>query len=226
MSRFARVVAPGFPHHLTHRGNRGSDVFFTEEDRERYLQWLREYCEAFGAEIWAYCLMSNHVHLIVVPRHADSLARAVGKTHMRYARSVNRQQGWSGHLWANRFYSAPLDTEHLWHAVRYVEQNPVQAGLCDRAEDYAWSSARAHALGHVDHLLSADSPFPDPMLVGDWSHWLAESLEQEAVRTIQRSTSTGRPCGSQSFVEGLERLLGRNLTRSKPGPKVRSRSKN
>jgi REP-associated tyrosine transposase len=219
MPRFARAVAIGYPYHLTHRGNRGGDVFFTPADRDRYREWLGEYGADYGLEVWAYCLMSNHVHLVVAPGRADSLAGAIGRTHMRHARHINRAQGWSGHLWANRFYSTALDTDHLWHAVRYVERNPVRAGMCGRAEDYAWSSARAHALGEADPLLALGRPFPDPARVADWSRWLAGEPPPEAVEMLRRCTGTGRPCGSDAFVERLETELGRPLAPRKPGRK-------
>jgi len=159
MARLARVVIADYPYHVTHRGNRQADVFFDREDRDAYRKWLSEYGAKSGLDIWAYCLMANHVHLIAVPRRTDSLARGIGRAHFRYARWVNWRQGWSGHLWANRFHSTALDVMHLWAAVKYVELNPVRAGIVARAEDYEWSSARAHVLGEKDELLAEGRPF-------------------------------------------------------------------
>ena len=156
MPRFARVVVPGYPYHVTHRDNRRGDVFFADEDRDVYRRWLQEYATECDLRIWAYCMMSNHVHLLVVPGRKDSLATAIGRTHMRHARWVNRRQGWTGHLWANRFYSTVPDEPHLWAAVKYLERNPVRAGIVDHAHGYEWSSAPAHALGRKDSLLSSD----------------------------------------------------------------------
>ena len=121
MSRYARIVrivVPEYPYHVTHRGNRAGDVFFDQDDRETYKIWLKEYSEKYGLEIWGYCLMTNHVHLIVCPQEADSLANAIGRTHMRFSRYVNKKQGWNGHLWANRYYSTILDEPHLWTAIK------------------------------------------------------------------------------------------------------------
>ncbi|MBX7245841.1 MAG: transposase [Candidatus Sumerlaeaceae bacterium] len=217
MARISRAVAPGIPYHVTHRGNHRADVFFSLEDRDVYLRLLAEFAKKFGMDVWAYCLMTNHIHLIVVPRERDSLARAVGFAHMRYSRRVNQREGWTGHLWANRFYSTALDGEHLWEAVRYVERNPVRAGLAERAEDWPWSSAAAHALGEANPLLSPTRPFPGG--VEDWGRWLEMPGDVGAVERIRRQTCTGRPCGTESFVEQLEGLVGRILRPLKRGRK-------
>lgn len=118
MSRFARVVAPGCPHHITHRGNRRDDVFFSDEDRADYLEILLDYTRRYGVEVWGYCLMTTHIHLVAVPEREDSLGLAIGRAHMKYARHANRRQRWWGHLWANRFYSTPLDEGHCWTALK------------------------------------------------------------------------------------------------------------
>src|SRR5208337_2974495 len=141
MAQLARVVIPGVPHHLTQRGNRRQKVFFGQDDYEAYLELLREWCAERGVEVWAYCLMPNHVHLIVVPQSEEGLRRAIGEAHRRYTRRVNFREDWRGHLWQGRFASFPVDEEHLIAAARYVERNPVRARLARRAWDYRWSSA-------------------------------------------------------------------------------------
>ena len=125
----ARVVVPGEPHHITQRGNNRQDVFFTDEDRRFYLETLKERSERYGVKILGYCLMTNHVHLVAVPRAAESLSKGIGGTHLQYARYVNRLHGRSGHLWQGRFFSIPLDAAHAVFAVRYVERNPVRARM-------------------------------------------------------------------------------------------------
>ena len=219
MARLARVIVPGYPHHVTHRGNRRDDVFFSDEQRRQYLAFLKEYADQAQMEVWAYCLMSNHVHLIVTPRREDSLAKGVGLAHRRYAAWLNRQEGLSGHLWANRYYSTPLDETHHWSAVRYVERNPVRAGLAEKAENYVWSSAPAHVLGREDDLLAPGRPYPGP--VKDWGRWLREPEEVEEVERLRLATRTGRPCGSEGFVRMLENLLNRVLRPQKRGPEPR-----
>ena len=145
MPRLARVVVPGLPHHVTQRGNRRQQTFFCDEDYRSYLELMGQWCSAHQVEIWAYCLMPNHVHLIAVPQSADGLRRAVGEAHRRYTRSVNFREGWRGHLWQGRFASFVLDERYLLTAARYVELNPVRAGLISAPSRYPWSSAAAHA---------------------------------------------------------------------------------
>jgi putative transposase len=203
------------PYHITHRGNRRQSVFLERGDRLTYKKWLNEYSASCGLAIWAYCLMPNHVHLLVVPETAHSLALTIGRTHGRFAQRQNRRYRWSGHLWANRYYSAPLDEEHAWAAVRYIELNPVRAGLVERAESYEWSSARSHALGRIDDLLSPNGPFPGH--VRSWSEWLASAVNQEKLDLLRECTRTGRPAGSPSFVAQLENRLERVLRASRVG---------
>ena len=217
--RLARIVAPGFPHHITQRGNRHADVFFEPSDRQMYLSLLRRYSGKHGLSIWAYCLMTNHVHVVAVPQAADSLARTLRDAHQAYAVYQNRRQDQNGHLWQGRFFSCVLDDLHQWAAVRYVEQNPVRAGLVERCEDYEWSSAAAHCGLRADPLLARD--FPPPGLIDDWAGWLAVMKADEA-KALRRQTKTGRPCGPSTFVERLENLLGRALRPGKRGRRWKS----
>ncbi len=136
MARLPRVVAPGVPHHVTQRGNRGQQTFFEADDFRLYLELMAEWCAARGVEIWAYCLMPNHVHLIAVPETEDALRRAIGEAHRRYTQAVNRRQGWTGHLWQGRFASFAMDEPNLLTAARHVELNPVRARLTVGAGDY------------------------------------------------------------------------------------------
>ncbi len=209
MSRVARIVVPGVPLHVVHRGNRRGALFSSDDERRLYLQWLREYAERGGTRIWAYCLMANHVHLVAVAHRVDSLACTVGRTHWRYAQWLNARRRWTGHVWENRFYSCPLADERIGNALKYVECNPVRAGLVERAEDYAWSSARAHVMGTEDPLLAPERPFAEP--ITDWAAWLARGLPPTRCDEIRAGTTTGRPVGPESFVERLEREIGRDI---------------
>src|SRR5277367_1716111 len=150
MARLARVVAAGIPHHVTQRGNRGQSVFFEDGDYRAYMALLAEGCANAGVAVWGYCLMPNHIHLIMVPHDEAGLREALGETHRRYTRRVNFREGWRGHLWQGRFASVPMDEPHLLACARYVELNPVRARLAGRAEDWPWSSVHAHLAGRDD----------------------------------------------------------------------------
>jgi putative transposase len=146
-------VAPGIPHHVTQRGNRRQKTFFCVEDFEAYVELMAHWCSRYGVEIRAYCLMPNHVHLIAVPSTDDGLRRAIGEAHRRYTRRVNFRESRRGHLWQGRFASFVMDGTYLLTAARYVEPNPVRAGLATDPWDYRWRSARAHLSGQDDVLV-------------------------------------------------------------------------
>jgi putative transposase len=194
MPRSARAVRPGLPHHVTQRGNRRQVTFFCADDYRTYLRIMIGRCERHGLDIWAYCLMPNHVHLIAVPETEEALARAVGETHRIYATEINRRQGWQGHLWQARFSSTVMDEGYLLAAARYVERNPVRAELVAAPEKYPWSSARCHVEGTYDPLLS-EPPLLD--MVGDWRTFVGTDLgpqEPEALGAYLRGEQKrGRP---------------------------------
>lgn len=223
MPRLSRTVFAGVPHHITQRGNRREDTFFTDEDCKAYLSWLKEYSEEFHVEILAYCLMTNHIHLVAVPTTDEGLHRMLKPLHMRYAQRINRARGWKGHLWQGRFFSSPLDDAYLWAAVRYVERNPVRAGMKRRAELYPWSSAAAHCGNRIDGLLNPDSSWSKQFLAAeDWSAWLAEGDESEEIQILRRNVEKGLPCGSASFVQKLGKRAGRGLEYRPQGrPKIK-----
>ena len=216
MARLARVVVAGVAHHVTQRGNRRQQVFFSDDDYAAYRDLLAQGCQAAGVAVWAYCLMPNHVHMILVPADADGLRRALAETHRRYSRRINLREDWRGYLWQGRFASVAMDEGHLLSAARYVELNPVRAGLAGRAQDWQWSSARAHLAGR-DDAVAQTQPLLDR--VPDWGDFLAGGLSEAERLALRSGERTGRPLGSADFVEGLEETLGRRLARGKPGPK-------
>ncbi|MCH8998468.1 MAG: transposase [Proteobacteria bacterium] len=223
MARLARVVAPGLPHHVTQRGNRRQQTFFCEADYRAYLALMAQWCGRCGVEIWAYCLMPNHVHLIATPETADGLRRAIGEAHRRYTRRINRREDWTGYLWQGRFASFPLDEAHVLTAARYIELNPVRARLTKRARDYPWSSAAAHLAGRDDRVVKTA---PLLALVDDWAAVLAGGLEEPAAETLRRHERTGWPLGGEEFLATLETALNRTLRPGKPGPKGGKRKNN
>ena len=157
MPRKARVVMAGVPHHITQRGNNKMDLFYSDEDRLKYLAYIWYYCDKYDLDIWAYCLMSNHVHYIGVPQKEDAMAQVFRVAHMRYTQDHNEKTGHVGHLWQSRYFSCPLDDVHTIAAVRYVQNNPVRAGLVASPDDYMWSSCRAHLKGVEDSVLCGSS---------------------------------------------------------------------
>jgi putative transposase len=215
MPRVSRAIAVGYPHHITQRGNYRQTVFSVAEDYARYLAWLTRYAQQHQLEIWAYCLMPNHVHIVGVPTAEDSLANIFRTVHMQYSQYYNRKNNAVGHLWQGRFYSCPLDEPHVHAAVRYVEMNPVRAGIAASPEEYLWSSAKSHVTGIADPVLRGCCFLTET--IGDWKQYLAETPNQTAGTKLIKSTKTGRPCGEGDFVTRLEALLGRSFAIPPPG---------
>lgn len=215
MPRIARLVIPGIPHHVIQRGNRRQQVFFSDEDKLVYLKILKDQGKKKGLRFWAYCLMDNHVHLIAVPGFRDSLSRAISETHRRYTNLINIRENWKGYLWQGRFLSFPLGDAHLLAGARYIERNPVRAGLVQKPEDYFWSSARSHVRKIKDDVISDDDPFG---ALDDWAEFLQQD-EMNDADLFRRHTRTGRPLGNEAFIRRLEEVTGRILFARKPGRK-------
>jgi putative transposase len=223
LARLARLVVPGISYHVTQRGNRRQPTFFEDGDFQLYRDLLAEAAKRSGTQVWAYCLMPNHVHLIAVPADEDGLRRTFADAHRRYTGFINARHRWTGHLWQGRYGAVAMDEAHLVQAARYVALNPVRARLCDRAEEWQWSSARAHLAGRDDPLVTVA-----PLLerVGDFAAFLGSEEDQQATRALRIAETTGRPVGSSEWIEQLERVSGRSLARRKPGPKTREDKRN
>ena len=214
MARLARLVVPGLPHHITQRGNRRQRTFFHDEDYAAYVELMAEWCGKRGVVIWAYCLMPNHVHLIAVPQSEDGLRRGIGEAHRRYTRRINFREKWRGFLWQGRFASFVMDEPYLLAAARYVELNPVRAGLAVDAAEWPWSTARSHLTDRDDRLVRAA---PMLAMVADWRALLSGGLDDAELRDLRDHVRTGCPLGSATFLEHLERVAGRVLRPRKPG---------
>lgn len=219
MARMPRLVVPGYPHHVTQRGNRRQQTFFCEKDYRHYISLVAESTRQAETSIWAYCLMPNHVHLVMVPSTEDGLRAALGEAHRHYTRHINFRQGWRGHLWQERFHSFLMDENYLLATVRYVERNPVAAGLCQQPGEWPWSSARAHLEGKDDGLVNVE-----PMLnrITDWQAYLYGAAQSDETESIRRHSRTGRPLGSTEFINTLEQQTGKTLIPKRPGPKPAS----
>jgi putative transposase len=227
MARLARVVLPDVAHHVTQRGNRRLPVFFSDEDRALYCQLLRDGLAHADVACPAWCLMDNHVHLILVPRTEDGLRAALGEAHRRYTRHVNFREGWRGHLFQARFASYPMDDAHLLAAIRYVENNPVAAGLVPHAEDWRWSSAQSRVAGRrLDGDLLTDLSRTD-LAISNWRAMLHHGWEAgelaatgEAVAdAVEARLRTGRPLAAADWITRMETASGRPLAPRKRGPK-------
>lgn len=222
MARIGRVVIPGAWHHATQRGNAQQDVFFGDDDRDLYLALLRRYTARYAVRITGYCLMSNHVHIVAAPADSQGLAHALGRTHNDYARWLNLRRRTTGHVWQNRFYSCVLDERHSWEALRYVELNPVRAGLVVNPADWRWSSASAHLAGRDTHGLIDLSEWEENWEPASWRDALDIGLNDAALAArIREATRTGRPAADTAALQEMERVTGRRLRPAKRGPKRR-----
>jgi putative transposase len=219
MARLARVVVPGIPHHVTQRGNGRARTFFADADYALYRDLLAEHCHAAGVEVWAWCLMPNHVHLILAPSDADGLRRALAAVHRRYAGVIHARRRRTGHFWQGRFGAVAMDEDHLAAALRYVSLNPVRARLVERAQDWRWSSTRAHLTGKDDGL-TARAPIRErfPRFVD----LLAEESDAGMFSRLRAAESIGRPLGSESFLAKIEHLTKRRLKPGKRGPRPKA----
>jgi putative transposase len=222
MARIARIVIPNLPHHVTHRGNERRILFHDETDRSFYLRIARKFTRRHAVRVWNYCLMTNHVHFLLVPEASHSLSKLLHALQMTYALWYHARHGGTGHLWGHRFFSTPADWAKSLAAARYIEMNPVRAGMVPRAEDHPWSSARAHCAGRNDHLL--DPMRPLPRLIHDWRAWLLEANSPGEDDLIRTATRTGRPLGGPEFVRELEARTGRVLAPRRRGRKPASTS--
>jgi putative transposase len=219
MGRFNRVVALDIPHHITQRGNARRFILDCDVDRAVYLKLLRENVAHYGVGLLGYCLMSNHVHLIVSPSKMEGLAEALKQTHGRYACYWNIAHQSSGHVWQGRFYSCPLDQTHLWEALRYTELNPVRARLVSEARLWPWSSAASHCIADKrDDFLALES-WDRRWTFATWREYLADGELESNLAILRQRTHTGRPLGSAEFVQELEKTTNRPLALQKRGPR-------
>jgi putative transposase len=240
MARIARLAVPGFPHHVTQRGNRRIAIFDGPDDYALYRDLIAERCRANNVACWAYCLMPNHVHLILVPSDATGMSRAVGEAHRRYTAFYNARARVTGHLFQSRFNSVVMDEEHLLAAARYLALNPLKARLVKHPQDWPHSSVRAHLAGK-DNILVTVAPllyrvptFADLIELTPAEELAFNQLETKAVVDLQHDLSAvvatqptvkskmGLIAGSQEFIERIEAITGLPLKHKKRGPKRQS----
>lgn len=209
MARLSRCTLIGYPHQVTQRGNYDQAVFEEASDYRRYIDWLAEYRAQYHVDIWAYCLMKNHVHFVCVPKADEALARTFNTLHMKYSQYFNRKKGVIGHLWRGRFLSCILDDRSVFEEIRFIENNPVRMGYVAAAADYPWSSARSHVHGLPDPVIQDGVPFGER--IPDWQSYLAGPKDEVVLDRIRHRLRTGRPAGEDGFVRGLEQETGRRM---------------
>ncbi len=206
----------GFPHHVVQRGNNRGKVFFNKKDREKYLSFLKKYADKWDSPILAYCLMSNHVHLLVRPNKEESLRKMMQGVALCHTQYINRTYKRTGRLWESRYHSCIVDEErYLWVVAKYIEQNPIRAGVVKKEEDFPYSSARAHIGGVRDEVL-AEELFEEGQRK-EYIEFIRVGILEDQVRNIRYSTKTGRPLGSEEFIRKMEKKLGRQFVLKSPG---------
>ncbi|MGH6643483.1 MAG: transposase [Bradyrhizobium sp.] len=218
MARLARIVLPGLPYHVTQRGNGRQRTFFSDDDYRFYLTCLAASCRAAAVEVWSWCLMPNHVHLILVPSDADGLRRALAPAHRRYAGYIQARRKRTGHFWQGRFGAVAMDETWLAAALRYVALNPVRARLVAAAQDWPWSSTPAHLSGTADGLTALE---PIRQRFPNFADLLDVGPDKAQFDRLRAAESIGRPLGSEAFLSEIEATTGRRVRRAKPGPKPR-----
>ncbi len=215
----ARVVAPGYPHHITQRGTNKSDIFLTDKDYQYFLELLNQWLDKTKLKLSAYCLMRNHLHLLTTPDDSDGLGRCLHGVTSRYAQYFNTKYGRNGRLWQNRYFSCPVDRdEYLWAVVKYIEMNPVRAHIVKTPEEWSWSSAGEHIKGKVENNIRLHN-WLRPEEREEYAKVMLERREEDRIR---KATSSGRPLGGELFFDKLEGILNRELRPRKAGrPKKR-----
>lgn len=214
MPRIARIIVENYPHHVTQRGTNRSEIFSDNSDRRLFLANLKELSTRFSVKIWAYCLMQNHFHLLLVPVNTDGMSRFIHGLTFKYAQHFNKKYGRTGRLWENRFFSCPVDKDsYLWSVTKYIENNPVRAKLVEKAEEWVWSSARAHINNEKNLFLDAS----DWLTEKERSDYINFCRKDAPCNNIRKSTSSGRPFGNERFIEEIGRKINRDLTPGKAG---------
>jgi len=222
MARLPRVIAVDGPHHVTQRGNGRRFILDSDRDRGVYLDLLRQSLTLRDVAMMGYCLMSNHVHLVLVPGRAESLGLALKHAHGRYASYWNAIHHSSGHVWQGRYYSCPLDAAHVWAALRYTELNPVRAGLVTECAAWKWSSAVIHCAAVPESGWLAMELWKSRWNSDGWRAFLEAQENASELAAIRMSTHTGRPLGTTEFVHALERSTRRLLAPQKRGRRPRA----
>ncbi len=216
MPRIARAVAAGYPHHVMQRGNNKNKVFFDKKDCLVYLYLLKKYTEKWACPVLAYCLMPDHIHLLVKPQKELTLSKTMQGVTLCYTQYINKKYNKSGRLWESRYYSCIVDKEnYLWTAARYIEQNPKRAGIVNIEEAYPYSSAKAHVTGIVDEVLGEEI-FGEKGR-SEYVDFLHGHIKGEEINEIRYCTRSDLPFGNKTFAEVIGQSLGMDLIKQPRG---------
>ncbi|MBI5057061.1 MAG: transposase [Nitrospirae bacterium] len=216
MPRIARVVAEEYPHHVIQRGNNREKVFFDKKDKEKYLSLLKKYSDKWKSPVLAYCLMTNHIHLLVKPLEELSLYKMMQGIALCYTQYTNRKYKRTGRLWESRYHSCIVDNEkYLWAVARYIEQNPVRAKMVKAADEFPYSSARAHLNGTEDEIIG--ELLFDEKQRKDYAEFVRTNVPEDEMKEIRYYTRTGRPLGREEFVGEMENKFQRRFFLKPPG---------
>lgn len=227
MARSPRIDVPGLPQHLILRGNNRTPCFHDDQDRRVFLKYLREALEETGCSLHAFVLMTNHVHLLVTGHEPGAISRLMQSVGRRYARYINSSRGRTGTLFEGRFKSSVVDSERYFLAVmRYIELNPVRAGMVAHPGSYPWSSFRQNASGKPSGLVTAHPQYEslggDPIARRQAYLALFDlEIDDETLQEIRIHANKGRALGSESFREALSARLGRPVAIVRPGRRKR-----
>jgi putative transposase len=211
MPRIARIVGAGYPHHIVERGNNRERVFANPIDYKKYLSFLSKYSEEREAAVLAYCLMPNHIHLLVRPSGEETLAKMMQGVTLCYSKYFNGENGRTGRLWECRYYSTVVDGDsYLWTVSKYIENNPVRAGIVKKPEDYLYSSAKAHILQEKDPILK--EPLFDKSELDEYRRFVKLDEDKKILEEIRKQTRSGKPLGDGGFLETLSETIGCSLS--------------
>jgi len=221
MPRVGRVIIPKIAHHIVQRGNNRQNVLENENDFTSYCYWINKYSLKYNVSILAYCLMSNHVHFVIIPEDKAGLSKFFQTVHMRYAQYINEKRQTSGHIWQGRFFSCVLDDAHLFQAIRYVEQNPVRANMVKYPWEYEWSSARCHV-----NIPGSKHIRIEEIEIIDKDHWRDYILNREksSDEELRKTTNKGKAFACDDFIKYWERNMNCTLRDLKRGRKNRALS--
>lgn len=203
-----RITIKGLPHHVIQRGLQGRQTFLTDDDYATYLKIMTECCLSYGIDIWAYCLMPDHVHLIAVPKEKDALSNCLRVAHGRYTRYINQRTGNKGQFWQGRYSSHLLDAHYLIACARYIEINPVKREYVNQPEDWHWSSAQAHISKSKDPLVQI-APLLERVDI-NWRDFLAQSRPEKEADLFYLHEKNGQPLGNDDFLDMVKEKLKYN----------------